>query len=143
MPSSQIQPYLFFGGNCAEALGFYQAALDARVDMVMRYSDSPEPAPPGMVPQGWEDKIMHASFHVGGSMIMASDGCGETGDFTGFSLHLGVATETEARRCFDALADGGQVTMPLDKTFWSPLFGMVTDKFGLGWMVSVETDSPA
>ena len=113
MPSTQIQPYLFFGGNCAEALDFYQGALDARVDMVMRYSDSPEPAPPGMVPEDYENKIMHASFYIGDSMIMASDSCGETDAFAGFSLHLGVASETEARRYFDALAAGGEITMPL------------------------------
>ncbi len=137
-----VQSYLFFGGNCAEALEFYQAALDARVDMVMRYRDNPEPAPPGMVPEGYEDKVMHASFHVGSSLIMASDGCGEEGPISGFSLHLGVATEAEADRFFNALAEGGQVIMPLDKTFWSSRFGMLKDKFGVGWMVGVETETP-
>jgi PhnB protein len=138
MNSSSIHPYLFFNGNCEEALEFYKTALDAQVDMVMRYRDSPDSPPPGMIPEGYEDKIMHASFLVGGAMVMASDGCGDTPSFAGFSLHLGVTTEDEANRFFHALAEGGQVTMPLNKTFWSPLFGMVQDKFGMGWMISVE-----
>lgn len=133
-----VQPYLFFNGNCAEAVEFYCKALGAEVEMTMRFKDSPEPPPPGMMPENWEDKIMHTSFRVGGSTIMASDGCGgESAGFKGFSLSLAVATEAEAERFFNALAEGGKITMPLSKTFWSPRFGMLEDRFGIGWMVNV------
>lgn len=132
-----IQPYLFFGGRCDEALDFYRTALGAEVVMLMRYKESPEPQPPGSVPPGYENKVMHATFRIGGTTLMASDGCGETPSFAGFSLSLAVPTAAEAGRAFAALADGGKVTMPLDKTFWSPSFGMLTDRFGLGWMISV------
>jgi PhnB protein len=131
-----VQPYLFFGGRCEEALEFYKSALGAVVDMLMHYSDNPEPAPPGMVPPGFENKVMHAEFRIGSTAIMASDGCGNNDPFAGFSLSIGVATEAEADIYFDALAVGGKVTMPLAKTFWSPRFGMLTDKFGMGWMIS-------
>jgi len=137
MPDTLVQPYVFFGGRCEEALEFYRTALGAEVDMLMHYKDSPEPHPPGMLPGGYENKVMHASFRVGGSTVMASDGCGEAAGFGGFSLSLAVPAEAEADRAFAALADGGTVQMPLTKTFWSPRFGMLTDRFGLGWMVSV------
>ncbi len=132
-----VEPYLFFNGTCEQAVAFYQAALGARVEMTMRFRESPEPPPPGCVPEGWEDKIMHTSFQIGGCRIMASDGCSAVPGFHGFSLSLALASEAEARRAFDALADGGSVTMPLGQTFWSPCFGMVTDRFGVGWMVTV------
>jgi len=133
-----VQAYLFFSGNCEEAVEFYRNALGAEVEMTMRFKESPEPPPPGMVPSGWENKIMHTSFRVGQTTVMASDGCGpESAGFQGFSLSLAVASEAEADRYFDVLADGGKVTMPLNKTFWSPRFGMLTDRFGIGWMVSV------
>lgn len=132
-----VQSYLFFSGRCEEALEFYKSAIDAKVDMLLRFNESPEPPPPGMVPPGHENKVMHASFHVGETMLMASDGCGEKQSFQGFSLSLGVATEEEADKYFNALAEGGKVEMPLAKTFWSPRYGMLTDKFGMGWMVSV------
>ena len=132
-----IEPYLFFNGNCQEAIEFYKLALGAEVSMLMRYKESPEPPPPGMVPAGWDNKIMHSSLRVGNANIMASDGCSEGLNFEGFSLSLAVANETEAKRVFDALSDGGQVRMPLTKTFWSPCFGMVADRFGVGWMVTV------
>lgn len=135
---SAISPYLSFGGRCEEALAFYRTAVGAQVDMLMHFKDSPEPQPPGMVPPGWENKVMHASFHIGTTALMASDGCAPNSSFGGFALHLAVPTEAEAERVFAALADGGQVTMPLAKTFWSPRFGMLTDRFGLGWMVSVS-----
>ena len=138
MSEKLIQPYLFFGGRCEEALEFYQAAVGAEVEMIMHYKDSPEAVAPDMIPEGYEGKVMHASFRVGGSLVMASDGCGESLAFGGFSLSLSVETEEEADRAFNALADGGKVIMPLGKTFWSPRFGMLTDRFGLGWMVSVE-----
>ena len=133
-----VQPYLFFNGSCEQAVEFYRKALGAQVEMMMRYKESPEAPPPGRVPPGFENKIMHTSFRVGGTTIMASDGCSaDKPNFDGFSLALSVATEAEADRAFAALAEGGKVEMPLAKTFWSPRFGMVTDRFGIGWMVSV------
>ncbi|MDR3458684.1 MAG: VOC family protein [Verrucomicrobiae bacterium] len=137
MKTSFIQPYLFFGGRCEEALEFYRTALGAEVDLLMRYKDSPEPMPPGRLPAGFENKVMHATFHVGGTTLMASDGCEEGASFAGFSLHICLPTEAGVNRAFDALAAGGKVEMPLTKTFWSPRFGMLTDRFGIGWMVSV------
>ena len=137
MKTTLVQLYLFFGGRCEEALAFYRTALGAEVNMLMRYKDSPEPAPPGMVPPGFENKVMHATFRIGGTTLMASDGCEEGSSFNGFSLSLAVPTEAEADRAFAALAAGGQVRMPLTKTFWSPRFGMLTDRFGIGWMISV------
>ena len=134
-----IEPYLFFNGRCEEAVEFYRQALGAEVDMMMRYKESPEPPKPGMVPPGFENKIMHTAFRVGGTTVMASDGCStDKQNFQGFSLALSVTNEAEADRVFNALANGGQVRMPLAKTFWSPRFGMVADKFGIGWMVSVR-----
>ena len=133
-----VQPYLFFNGKCEEAVEFYREAIGAEVEMMMRFKESPEPPQPGMVPPGFENKIMHASFRVGGTTLMASDGCSaEKANFEGFSLSLSVANEAEADRAFAALADGGQVKMPLAKTFWSPRFGMVEDRFGIGWMITV------
>lgn len=136
---SIISPYLFFGGSCEEALEFYRTAINAEVSMVIRFKDSPEPAPPGMLSAGWETKVMHSSFKVGNTEVMVSDGCGgsDAKGFEGFSLNLSVLDETEAKRAFAALSEGGSVQMPLDKTFWSPCFGMLTDRFGLGWMVIV------
>ena len=137
--SSYIQPYLFFGGRCEEALDFYKSAIGAEVQMLMRYSDCPDPTPPGMLPAGYENKVMHASFKVGGSVILASDGCGgeESLGFRAFSLSLALATVAETENAFNALAAGGEVTMPLSKTFWSSHFGMLKDKFGMGWMITV------
>jgi PhnB protein len=133
-----IQSYLFFNGRCEEAVEFYRKALGAEVQMMMRFKESPEPHPPGMVPPGFENKIMHTSFRVGETTVMASDGCSaDKASFEGFSLSLAVSSEAEANRAFAALSDGGQVRMPLAKTFWSPRFGMVEDRFGIGWMVSV------
>ena len=138
MITPMVQPYLFFGGRCEEALEFYRTALGEQVDFLMRYQESPEPMPAGMVPPGFENKIMHTSFRIGSTTIMAADGCQEDKGFAGFSLSLSVPTEAEAQRAFAALADGGQVRMPLAKTFWSPCFGMVADRFGLLWMISIE-----
>ena len=133
-----VQPYLFFNGHCEQAVEFYRRSLGAEVEMMMRYKESPEPPPPGMVPPGFENKIMHTSFRVGETTLMASDGCSaEKANFQGFSLSLSLANEAEADRVFGALADGGQVRMPLTKTFWSSRFGMVEDRFGVGWMISV------
>jgi len=132
-----IEPYLFFNGRCEEAIEFYKKALGAEVAMLMRYKESPEPPPPGMVPAGWDDKIMHVCVRIGDANVMASDGCSEGLNFQGFSLSLTAADEADAKRKFAALSDGGQVRMPLGKTFWSPCFGMVADRFGLGWMITV------
>ena len=137
MNKTIVQPYLFFGGRCDEALEFYRTTLGAQVDFLMRYQESPEPLPPGRIPPGFENKVMHATFRIGGTTLMASDGCEEGQSFTGFSLSLAVPTEAEANRVFAALAAGGQVKMPQTKTFSSPCFGMLTDRFGIGWMVSV------
>ena len=136
MPETIIQPYLFFGGRCEEALNFYRSALGGEVAMLLRHKDSPEPPPPGMLQAGFENKVMHAEFRVGGTAFLASDGCQEGASYSGFSLSLNVPTEAEADRAFAALADGGQVQMPIGKTFWSPRFGMLTDRFGIGWMVN-------
>jgi PhnB protein len=134
----QVQPYLFFDGHCEEAVEFYRSALGAEVTMLMRYKDSPDPPPPGMVAPGSEDKVMHTSFRIGETTVMASDGrCEGRPSFQGFSLSLTVPNETEADRLFTTLVDGGQVQMPLTKTFFSPRFGMVADRFGVSWMVVV------
>lgn len=137
MGNAIIQPYLFFGGRCEEALAFYREALDAQVEMTMRFNESPDPVPEGMLKPGFENKIMHAAFRVGDTTILASDGCDDAASFNGFSLAISLPTEDEAQRAFRMLAEGGQVTMPLTKTFWSPCYGMLTDKFGIGWMVMV------
>ena len=132
-----IQPYLFFNGRCDEAIEFYRKALGAEVEMIMRYKESPEPPKPGMLPPGFENKIMHSSLRMGDAVVMASDGCStELPGFRGFSLSLTVPSEAEAEKVFGALAKGGQVTMPLGKTFWSARFGMLTDQFGVEWMIT-------
>ena len=134
----QVQPYLFFDGRCEEALEFYRTALGAEVTMLMRFKDSPEPLSPGMCPPGSDDKVMHASFHIGETMLMASDGRAQGKPvFQGFSLSLAVPDDAEALRLFTALSDGGQVQMPLAKTFYASSFGMVADRFGVSWMVIV------
>jgi PhnB protein len=138
-----VQPYLFFEGRAEEALNFYTKALDTKPSMVMRYREAPDAPPPGMLPAGTEDKVMHASFKVGDTEVMLSDGtCGGAPKFDGFSLAMDVADEREAHRRFDALAVGGEVTMPLGKTFWSPCFGMLKDRFGVSWMIMVAGDQP-
>ncbi len=132
-----VQPYLFFEGQCEEAIAFYRGAVGAEVQMQMRYKDSPEKgsAPPDADPE----KIMHATLKIGGSTVMMSDGqCSGKPAFSGVSLALTVSDEAEAQRAYSALAEGGQPFMPLTKTFFSPQFGMLTDRFGLMWMVMVE-----
>ena len=131
----QVQPYLFFDGRCEEAVEFYRRALGAEVTMLMRFKESPDPAG---VPAGGEDKVMHMSFRIGESTVLASDGqCLGGPTFQGFSLSLTVPNDAEAERLFASLADGGQVQMPLMKTFFSPRFGMVADRFGVAWMIYV------
>jgi PhnB protein len=134
----QVQPYLFFDGRCEEAVEFYRKTLGAEVTMLMRFKDSPEPHQPGMVSAGSEDKVMHASFRIGDSAVMASDGrCLGQPSFEGFSLSLTVPDDAEAERLFTSLSDRGKVQMPLTKTFFSSRFGMVADRFGVSWMVYV------
>jgi len=140
MSETQIQPYLFFGGRCEEAIEFYRQAIGATVEMLMRHRESPDPHPPGMLQPGFEDKIMHATLRIGDAVLMASDGCDDKSRFDGFRLSLALATEADAKRAFAGLSDGGQVQMPLTKTFFSSCFGMVTDRFGVGWMVTVVAD---
>lgn len=134
----QVQPYLFFDGRCEEAIEFYRETLGAEVTMLMRFKDSPEPQQPGMIPPGAENKVMHMSFRVGDTTVMASDGqCQGAPSFQGFALSVTVSDAARAEKVFDALADGGQVQMPLSETFFSPRFGMVADRFGVSWMVIV------
>ena len=130
----QVQPYLFFNGRCEEALAFYGEAVGAKVEMLMRFKDSPEPPSADCTPSSG-DNVMHASFRIGDSVLMASDGNADTPEFKGFSLSLAYPTPEEAKRVFDALAAEGQVIMPLGKTFFAPSFGMLVDRFGMSWMV--------
>lgn len=133
-----LTPYLFFNGRCEEALNFYKTALGAEVSMLMRYCDSPQPAAPGQLPPGSENKIMHSHLRIGDIELMASDGhCNGTTEFKGFALSLALADEGAARRAFEALTPAGCINMPMGKTFWSPCFGMVTDRFGIQWMITV------
>lgn len=135
LQQANLNNYLFFSGRCEEALDYYQTHLGARLGMLMRFSESPEPLPEGMLSPGFENKVMHCEFCVGDSKVLASDGCGEGNTFSGFSLALTVNTSDLAHQIFAALADGGEVNMPLAETFWSPLYGQVTDKFGIAWMI--------
>lgn len=128
-----VEPYLNMDGRGEEAIEFYKKALGAKVEMMMRYKESPEPHSPG---PGLDNKVMHSSLTIGVSRIMISDGhCTNKGSFTGISLSLRTADDTEAKKVFTALSDGGKVTMPMAKTFFSSAFGMVTDRFGVSWMV--------
>ncbi|HEY7221963.1 MAG TPA: VOC family protein [Candidatus Binatia bacterium] len=134
-----VEPYLFFNGRCEEAIDFYKKALGAEVAMLMRFKDSPEPPPPGMLPAGSDNKIMHAKMSIGDATVMASDGrCTGKTEFQGFGLAIHAANAADAEKKFKALADGGHVQMPLAKTFWAALFGMVADRFGVLWMIVVE-----
>ncbi len=132
-----VYPYLYFAGRCEEALAFYKEVMSAQIDSVFLFKDSPEPIPTGLLQDGFEKKVMHCSFHIGKTTLLASDGCNDSTVISGFSLNYTVSTEAEARRVFDLLAHGGQIRMPMDKTFWSPCYGMVTDRFGVSWMVMV------
>jgi PhnB protein len=132
----QVQPYLFFDGRCEEALEFYRVALGAEVTMLMRFKDSPEQQSPEMCPPGSEDKVMHSNFRIGETTLMASDGRAQGKPvFQGISLSLSVATDADAQRLFSALSEGGEVQMPLAKTFYASSFGMVADRFGVSWMI--------
>ncbi len=132
-----IEPYLFFNGRCEEALRFYEHAFGARVETLSRFGDNPDPSGLERLPPGWREKIMHASFLIGDARVMASDGnTTEPAQFRGFALSVGIASAEEARRAFEALSEGGRIDMPFGPTFWSPYFGMVTDRFGVQWMVT-------
>lgn len=130
-----IEPYLFFNGRCDEAMAFY-AALGAQPGVVLRHRDNPAPVPEGAVPAGWEDKVMHATMRIGDTTVMMSDGNADVpAVFDGFRLALNVADAAAANKAFHALSEGGRVDVPLGATFFSPRFGMVTDRFGVGWIV--------
>jgi PhnB protein len=132
----EIQPYLVFDGRCEEAIEFYKSALGAKVTRLMRFKDNPETCDPSMARPDIQNKVMHASLSIGDSVMMVSDGrCTGEPKFQGFSLSLTAANVAEADRLFAALADGGKVHMPLGKTFFSPRFGMVMDRFGVSWMI--------
>jgi PhnB protein len=134
----RVEPYLMFAGRCDEALAFYQRAIGAVPEMRMSFKDSPEP-PPMPLPPGWADKVMHSSFHVGATRVMASDGMSaEPHPFHGVTLSITADDEAQARRFFAALAEGGSVFMPIGPTFWSPCFGMCSDRFGVHWMVGID-----
>jgi PhnB protein len=134
----RVEPYLFFDGRCEEAIEFYRKTLGAEVTALIRYKESPEPPPPGMVPPGSENKVMHSNLRIGETMVMASDGnCRGKPSFQGFSLSVTAPNPAEADRMFAALADGGQVQMHMGKNFFSPRFGMVADRFGVSWMIIV------
>ena len=134
----QVEPYLFFDGRCEEALEFYKKALGAEVTALIRFKDSPDPT---MVHSGQDpNKILHAVFRVGETTIMTSDGRNQGKPiFQGFALSIAVKTEAETKKLFNALAEGGRVEMPLGKTFFSPSFGMVVDRFGIMWMLLIPT----
>jgi PhnB protein len=131
-----VQPYLSFGGRCEEAIEFYRGAIGAQVNSLMRFDESPEPCGEGMIPAGWGHKVMHSEFKVGDSVLMASDGMGPgSAKFDGITLSLSTSADDETEKLFAALGNGGQVQMPLTKTFFASKFGMVADKFGVSWMV--------
>lgn len=133
----KIEPYLFLNGQADEAIAFYQGALGATLLKRMSFGECPE-APPMPLPPGWDKKVMHASLQVGAMELMLSDGdSADPTSFNGFRLSLMLEDEDAARRAFDKLAAGGSVEMPLGPTFWAPLFGMLTDRFGIGWMVGI------
>lgn len=137
MSISSVNCYLQFGGRCEEALKFYQETLGAELLMLMRFNESPEPPPPGILAPGFENKVMHCSFKINNTMLMASDGCNGEVSLSGFNLSLAIDTPEEAEQIFNSLAAGGSISMPMCKTFWSPAFGMLVDKFGVSWMVNV------
>lgn len=135
----KIEPYLFFNGRCDEAIDFYKRVFDARQLFLMRYNESPE-TPPMPLPSGWENKVMHAALQIGETTLMASDGCLDVhAKFSGFSLSVAMPNTDTAALVFSALSEGGRVTMPLGKTFFAQSFGAVTDRFGIGWMITVNT----
>ncbi len=138
LQAAKAHSYLFFSGRCEEALDYYRAHLGATIEFIMRFDESPEPLPQGTLAPGLSNKIMHCEFTLGGMRIMASDGCDSSSQIGGFSLALALPDKSSVQDAFKALADGGQVRMPLTATFWSPLYGQVTDRFGVAWMVMLD-----
>ena len=135
----KVQAYITFAGRCEEALEFYKKSVGAEVTGLMRWKESPEKDMKG--PPGYEEKIMNAAFRIGETQLMADDGMGDkTAEFKGMKLVIEVADDIEAKRVFTALGEGGKVTMPLMKTFWTSSFGMLTDKFDVPWMVNVAAE---
>lgn len=136
-----VEPYLFFEGRTEEALEFYQQKLGAKIEGLVRYQDNPEPK---YNPPNSDKKVMHALFRIGDTKIMASDGnCAGKPSFQGFALTINAASPDEAEKRFNALAEGGQVQMPLNETFFAKSFGMVADRFGVSWMVIAGPKNPA
>jgi len=134
----QLQTYVFFNGRCDEAIEFYKKALGAKVNMLTRFNQNPEPMPNANPANA--EKVMHANVTIGDSVLLMSDGqCQGAAKFEGFSLTVAVKTDDEAKRVFAALSDGGRVGMPLAKTFFSSSFGMLHDRFGINWMVIVQS----
>jgi PhnB protein len=133
----RIEPYLSFGGQCEQALAFYAQCLHGQVVALNRYAGSPLDSPD--LPPEWKDKILHAELEADGTRILASDGLPGAGKpaFSGITLSLDLGEDKlRAQRIFDALAEGGQVRMPLAPKFWGTAMGMLQDRFGVGWMVS-------
>lgn len=131
-----VTPYIFFDGNCAEALDFYEKALGAKIEAVSKYGETPAA---GQVPPALHDKVIHARINIGNNVIMFSDAHEEgQGKPHGYSLTIGVDTPAEAEKLFAALSDGGHVVMPMDKTFFAEKFGSVHDRFGIPWMIICE-----
>lgn len=142
MSKSQIISYIFFQGQCEEAIRFYEQAIGAKVLMLMRFSESPDEMPPGMLEAGFENKVMHAAISVSDTPIFLSDGCdSKPVDHSGIRLALSFNDPEQVHQAFKGLSQGGTVEMEPQKTFWSPLFGMVRDPFGVGWMVSIADES--
>ncbi len=136
-----VEPYLFFEGRTEEALQFYQQKLGAKVEAIIRYKENPEPK---YNPPNSDNKVMHALFRIGDTKVMASDGnCAGKPSFQGFALTINAASPAEAEKRFNALAEGGQVQMPLNETFFAKSFGMVADRFGVSWMVMAGPKNPA
>ena len=143
MPKTRITPYVFFQGNCEEAIHFYQQAIGAKTLMLMRFNESPDAPPPGLLEPGFETKVMHSSILVGDTQIYLSDGCdSKPVDYSGIRLAISFDDPETVKQAFAGLSQGGKVEMELQQTFWSPLFGMVQDKYGIGWMVSI-LDEPS
>ena len=128
-----VEPYLSFEGRCEEAIEFYKKAIGAQVLMLMRFKDAPPSAGCGTENA---EKVMHSALKIGETTVYASDGrCNAPAKFSGIALSLGMKDDASAAKAFKALAEGGQVTMPLAPTFFASSFGMVMDKFGVAWMV--------
>lgn len=135
-----LSVHLNFNGNCKDAFALYSKVFGTKQNMLMTYGEAPAAAP---VPADWKDKVMHTSISLGGGMLMGCDAPPDRSKpLGGFQVSVGSSDQAEVRRIFNGLAEGGSIQMPLDKTFWSPLFGMCTDKFGVAWMVGAPGEQP-